>query len=96
MTIQNNIDLLGYEVEDKVTGFKGIITSISFDLYGCVQAIVLPKVDKDAKIPDPRWFDLPRLKITSKKPVMEQPRFHDKRVVEGRKGAAEKPPFNKH
>lgn len=31
-----HIDLLGLKAEDKVTGFKGVITTLSFDLYGCV------------------------------------------------------------
>ena len=43
MEIKKHLDLLGYEVEDKVSNFKGVVISISFDLYGCVQADVRPK-----------------------------------------------------
>jgi len=66
---------LGFKVVDSVTGFKGVVTSISFDLYGCVQAIVTPEADKDGKIEESRWFDTKRLIIASKKPVMPIPTF---------------------
>lgn len=84
-------ELLGREVKDRVTGFKGVVSGISFDLYGCVQAVVSPPVGKDGKIPDSRWFDVPRLKVTNRKPVMLLPDFEQGYVAEGRKGAAEKP-----
>jgi hypothetical protein len=35
------LKLLGTKVRDVVTGFVGIVTSVSFDLYGCVQAVVV-------------------------------------------------------
>ena len=38
--MQNHFELLGYKVKDSVTGFTGVVTSISFELYGCVQALV--------------------------------------------------------
>ena len=39
----NELKLLGLKVKDKVTGFTGIITSVSFDLYGCIQVIITPE-----------------------------------------------------
>lgn len=42
MSIQNHLDLLGRPVRDKVSGFTGTVTSICFDLFGCVQAVVAP------------------------------------------------------
>lgn len=70
------LELLGKKVEDKVTGFKGIVSSISFDLYGCIQAAITPQITE--KEPEPRsggWFDIVRLKVLSKKPVIELPDF---------------------
>jgi len=73
--IQQHIDLLGKPVKDKVTGKTGIVTSISFDLYGCIQAIITPKTCKDNKDPEMKWYDLCRLKVTSNKRAMKVPNF---------------------
>ena len=89
--MQEHISLLGMKAKDKVTGFKGVITTMSFDLYGCIQAAVTPSVDSNGKIPEGRWFDVTRLKIKGKTPVMQQPNFAAGYVAEGRKGPAEKP-----
>lgn len=86
-----HMGLLGLKVEDKVTGFKGVVSSISFDLYGCVQTIVTPFVDKDGKAGDGRWFDVTRLTISDHTPVMNLPDFSKGYVAEGKKGPAEKP-----
>lgn len=82
--------LLGLKVKDSVTGFKGVVTGLCFDLYGCIQAVVTPPVDKDGKTFDGRWFDITRLEILSKKPVMELPDFAQGYVSEGKKGCADK------
>ena len=91
MKLQEHIKLLGMKVKDKVTGFNGVVTSMSFDLYGCVQAIVTPEAGEAGKQEDSRWFDVQRLTVTGKKPVMELPNYEYGYVAEGRKGAAEKP-----
>jgi hypothetical protein len=65
---------LGLRVKDRVTGFTGVVSSICFDLYGCVQAAVSPPA-KDEKLEDGRWFDLKRLDIQDETPVMELPSF---------------------
>jgi hypothetical protein len=70
-----SLNLLGYKVRDSVTGFTGVVTSISFDLYGCIQGIVYPEIDKDGKIGDQMWFDVKRLIAISDKPVMVVPNF---------------------
>ena len=92
---KKHIDLLGFRAEDKVTGFKGVVSSESFDLYGCVQAAVAPGLDKEGKIADSHWFDVVRLKLQSKKPVMVVPNFDFGPQAEGQQGAAEKPAFDK-
>jgi hypothetical protein len=91
MKIQEHMELLGMKVSDKVTGFKGVVTSVSFDLYGCIQAIVTPEVSKEGKQEDSRWFDVQRLTVTGKAPVMALPNYEYGYVAEGRKGPAEKP-----
>ena len=89
--IQNHIDLLGLKAEDKVTKFKGVITCLSFDLYGCVQVIITPEVDsKSGKKEEGHWHDVNRIILKSKKPVMKQPEFKeldDSKIP----GCAEKP-----
>ena len=42
MLIKKHLDLLGHKVKDKVSGFQGVVISMSFDLYGCIQADVRP------------------------------------------------------
>lgn len=73
--MKDYMKLLGLEAEDRVTGFAGYITSIAFDLYGCVQFVIAPGLDKDGKIKDAHWFDAKRVKVTGKKPVMKVPDF---------------------
>lgn len=73
--MKEQLRLLGLKVRDKVTRFEGVATSITFDLYGCVQAYVTPPQGKDGKMPEGYWFDSHRLEIVSSKPVMKQPSF---------------------
>ncbi len=86
-----HMKLLGMKATDKVTGFKGVVTSVSFDLFGCIQAVLTPETDKDGKSCDSRWYDVSRLRVTSKKPVMDLPDYDSGYVAEGRKGPADKP-----
>jgi hypothetical protein len=80
------------KVEDRVTGFKGVVESISFDLYGCVMAVVRPGVGKDGKPADSHWFDVSRLDVKSPKPVTSPPNFDFGPQAEGLQGSADKPP----
>lgn len=91
MEVKKHLALLGHKVRDKVTGFEGIVAHVGFDLYGCVQATVNPGLDKDGKPKDQVWFDVARLDVLSKKPVMDVPNYEFGHVAEGRQGAAEKP-----
>lgn len=91
MNIQKHLNLLGLKVRDRVTGAKGVVASISFDLYGCIQAVVNPGLDKDGKQLDQNWYDVSRLEVTDSEPVMPRPDFVSGPVAEGRKGPAEKP-----
>ena len=88
--IEEHMKLLGLKVRDKVTQYEGVVTSMTFDLYGCIQAIVNPFV-KDNKLEDSRYFDVARLDILDDEPVMEVPDFKSGYVAEGKKGPADKP-----
>jgi hypothetical protein len=90
---QKHINLLGTRVRDRVTGYSGVVTSIAFDLYGCIQAVVNPGLDKDGKPIDSGWFDVGRLEVTETTPVMTRPSFDltPAVIAEGRKGPTEKP-----
>jgi hypothetical protein len=72
------MDLLGHRVEDKITNFKGIVTSISYDLYGCIQALVVLKTKDEEK--NSYWRDIKALNKLSKKPVMEIPDFSKEEI----------------
>lgn len=93
MKIKTYMQWLGYEAKDLVTGFEGIIECVNFDLYGCVQYIVRSKRNKDNESHS-EYFDVTRIKIMSKKPVMSIPNFEEGYTAEGKKGAASKPCFN--
>jgi len=83
--------LLGRRVQDKVTGFKGVVTCVSFDLYGCIQAVVAPQAEKSGKVEDSRWYDVARLEVVGTALVMPVPDFASGYIADGLKGAAEKP-----
>jgi hypothetical protein len=91
LEIMKHFVLLGVKVEDKVTGFKGVVVCVSFDLYGCIQGLVNPGQYKDGKLMDQLWFDVNRLSVKSREPVMTRPNFVCGPVSRGEKGAAEKP-----
>ena len=95
MNIRKHIDLLGLKVEDRVTGLRGIVACMSFNLYGCIQAAINPGLDKDKKMRDSLWLDVSRLKVLSSTPVMPPPNFEYGLQAEGRQGPAEKPSFSK-
>jgi len=91
--LKKQLDLLGYQAEDRVTAIKGIITSISFDLYGCIQILLNPGIDKDGKLRDLVWLDVNRVKVLSEKPVMDQPNFNAISGPMDLKGPEKKPVF---
>ena len=91
MQVQKHMKVLGHKVKDKVTGFEGVVTSVAFDLFGCIQVVVTPEATSDGGKGESSWYDIQRLIIISKKPVMELPDFEYGPVAEGRKGPAAKP-----
>lgn len=88
---EQHLAILGHEVRDRVSGLEGTITSVCFDLYGCVQALLDRGYDDKGEPLRSYWFDIRRLEITSEEPVMEQPGFSAGPQAEGRQGPADKP-----
>lgn len=90
-SVEKHLELLGMEVKDKSSDYKGVVTSICFDLYGCIQADIRPReLDKEGKLQNGFWLDINRLKITKKKPVMKAPDFNYGPVADGVQGASDK------
>jgi hypothetical protein len=84
--MKEHLVLLGFRVRDKVTGFTGVCTHIGYDLYGCIQAIVVADM-KDGIIPSGQWFDIARLEKDNPKPLMKAPDYSAYTVH----GGADKP-----
>lgn len=96
MNPQEHLEVLGYLAEDKVTTFRGIAVSVAFDLYGCIQILLNPGLDKDLKFRDSVWFDISRIRILHNNGrLMTPPDYTAGTQAEGKHGAAEKPPADK-
>ncbi len=90
--INRHIGLLGYRAKDKITGLKGVVDCISFDLYGCIQAGLRPKANADGTVPEAVWVDVRRLHVLPLPNVLAPPDYDEGYQAEGRQGAAAKPP----
>lgn len=91
INVGKHLEYLGLPVRDKVTQFNGVVTSVTFDLYGCIQCLVNPGCDKDGVLRESAWFDLNRLAILDTTPVMDRPNYETGRVAEAGKGPEAKP-----
>lgn len=89
-TFKRHIELLGFKATDKITGLEGVIDSVCFDLYGCIQVSIKPQTVKDGKVAEGYWMDVTRVTIDTAKRVVDLPNFYEGYVAEGRKGPAEK------
>jgi hypothetical protein len=56
-------DLLGRKIKDKVSSQEGVCDAITFDLYGCIQVAVSPRVDKEGKFVEGRMLDVHRVQV---------------------------------
>jgi hypothetical protein len=74
--MEKHLELLGCVVRDRISGMEGTCDSICFDLYGCVQGCITPKVDptKPTERPSGQWYDTKRLEAIGMSP-MERPTF---------------------
>jgi len=93
MVVEKSIELLGKKVKDRIRGTTGIVTSVCFDLYGCIQVIIdTQKADKEGKRIDSGWIDLKRVDIVSHKLILDSPDFNNKYSdIKQVGGPAEKP-----
>lgn len=73
MTIETLTTILGAKVQDRATGVTGVVTSVSFDLSGCVQVLVSPPVRDGGMLPERSWFDIERVIVVER--VMDAPTF---------------------
>jgi hypothetical protein len=55
----------GKQGRDKVTGFVGLITAVTYYMYGCAQVYLNPPIDKEGKKQEGGWFDEGRIEIIS-------------------------------
>ena len=88
--MQAYLELLGKKARDRITRMEGIVSSVCFDLYGCVQVALTPGMnEKDGKLADGHWFDWKRLDVLDHNRAMPIPAYEKGPGVEV--GAAEKP-----
>lgn len=62
-TQAEQLKLMGHKVRDRISGFEGTVTGMSFFLTGCTQACVVPRATDPTKSPDGAWYDHQRLEI---------------------------------
>lgn len=62
--------MLGKTVEDRITGFKGVVTGQVTYLTGCNQCLVTPRIKEDGTRREAEWFDEQRLDVVSGVPVI--------------------------
>lgn len=87
--MNKHLDWLGQKVRDRVTGAEGVVTSVCFDLYGCIQADINRGFGDDGKPKQSFWFDVKRLERIGDAPVMPRPNFET--IAQGAEnGPAEK------
>jgi hypothetical protein len=72
--VKASLELLGLRGKDKVTGFDGVVGSVCFDAYGCVQVLITPPA-KEGKIGESYWFDVKRVEVDTKDRVLPAPAF---------------------
>jgi hypothetical protein len=65
--VNESIQLLGRYGTDKITKVSGPITSICFDLYGCIQVCIERGLDKDGKRHESFWYDISRIDLEPEK-----------------------------
>jgi hypothetical protein len=82
MKKNKHLALLGLQVMDRVTKFSGVVTAISFDLYGCIGAMVDPGLDEGGQFKAPHWFEVSRITPSSCLPVMQPPDYEEDRPAE--------------
>lgn len=61
---------LGDKLEDRITGFVGVVVGRADYITGCNTYLLVPKTDDPCKRPDGEWFDEQRLELLQSKSVV--------------------------
>lgn len=75
--------ILGAEVQDMVSGFKGIAIAATHWLNGCVRITIQPPTDKDGKMLEAQTFDEPQVKLLKAGKVLPYPTVTEITSVRG-------------
>jgi len=89
---QGHVNKLGFPAKDILTGMTGVISSISFDINGCIQGWIQPSMKEDKTVPEGKWIDVARLELTSETPVIRSPNYVEGVIADGGSGASDKGP----
>lgn len=65
----------GDEARDMVTGFTGIVTSVTVFLNGCRRVCICPPAKEDNTFQDERWFDDGQVEVLTVGKVRSNPAF---------------------
>ena len=74
MSIKEAMRRLGYRAADTVTGIRGTVISVTFDLDGNVRVYIQPKADKKGKIEPGRWCNI-EMVVAGEELVAVPPKF---------------------
>lgn len=72
-SMETLVGVLGIRVQDMATGLIGVVTSVSFDLSGCLQVLIAPPAKEDGTLPERAWFDIGRVQMLNR--VVDAPGF---------------------
>lgn len=61
--------ILGFNVVDRITGFRGVVVGHVMYLTGCNQCLVVPPVGPDGALREGQWFDDQRLQLAEGEPI---------------------------
>jgi len=89
--VLKHLELLGFRARDKITGAEGVVDTVSFDLYGCIQGSLNTGLKYDGERKPNYWFDIARLERVDDDRIMEPPNFIQGEIAEGKMGPADKP-----
>lgn len=85
--LKSHLEILGYVVEDKVSGFTGVLCSVDIALHGAINYAVSPKYQgPHAEQDSSAWIPALNVNLISDKPVMACPNYEFGLQAEGNQG----------
>jgi len=76
---------LGDKVRCKYTGFTGLATAKTEFINGCIQILVLPKADKNNKMPEEVGIDSQSLEVIEPKKIQQVKKRNGGQMTRGLK-----------